>query len=378
MHTYVDVFTREEGLRRASKDELEAMEEANRRINTIKKRGSITVDDLKVLLGGMIPDMPSGQVGMTYAEDHSGDVKARSAGLENESYTKRVSGLSSDDYARTLCASYVRAMVMVGINDIIVDRTTVGDVDKYTCGAYSHFDGVPDDILKYSGVVVGHIADLLSTLGIHRIRVSLSEPELAKYRIMWGDTKVISSVEITSRGDEADRVSTDSNDSTVSNAGWKEAGTGSQITKEEAERIRRLADEHADELMLYDRVAKLLPLEGRDYTLEFVHSDDGGIAVNPKAKNEIGAMWCRFLKNNLQKYALMTMDEMDAALDGSEAAIEDNSGEGKDEDKDENENEDGKYKGVEAEEDADKGSGVDRKADEDGGVGVRSDAQEES
>ena len=45
---------------------------------------------------------------------------------------------------------------------------------------------------------------------------------------------------------------------------------------------------------VYDLMARLLPTEGRDYSIKFSPDDGGGISVSFRSYTEIGRVWCEY------------------------------------------------------------------------------------
>ena len=56
-------------------------------------------------------------------------------------------------------------------------------------------------------------------------------------------------------------------------------------------------------LTVYDLVAKLLPLEGRDYELNPYINARGGVSFDPAYHTEIGKIWIEYLSKTLPKLA---------------------------------------------------------------------------
>lgn len=56
-------------------------------------------------------------------------------------------------------------------------------------------------------------------------------------------------------------------------------------------------------LTVYDLVAKLLPLEGRDYELNPYINVRGGVSFDPAYHTEIGKIWIEYLSKTLPKLA---------------------------------------------------------------------------
>lgn len=52
--------------------------------------------------------------------------------------------------------------------------------------------------------------------------------------------------------------------------------------------------------IIYESIAKMLPTEGRDYSIEFTPGEGDNIKIRFSAKTELGANWCSYLQKNLQ------------------------------------------------------------------------------
>lgn len=50
---------------------------------------------------------------------------------------------------------------------------------------------------------------------------------------------------------------------------------------------------------IYEVVADMLPLEGRDYRLNPVRRDGGAVGFEPVAMTKIGKIWLEYLSENL-------------------------------------------------------------------------------
>ena len=51
--------------------------------------------------------------------------------------------------------------------------------------------------------------------------------------------------------------------------------------------------------MVYEAIANMLPVEGRDYVLNAHVKEDGKVGFKPVAYSEIGKIWCEYLARNL-------------------------------------------------------------------------------
>ena len=58
-------------------------------------------------------------------------------------------------------------------------------------------------------------------------------------------------------------------------------------------------------LTVYDLVAKLLPIEGRDYELNPSINERGSVSFNPEYHTEIGRIWVGYLAKMLPRLAMV-------------------------------------------------------------------------
>jgi hypothetical protein len=52
--------------------------------------------------------------------------------------------------------------------------------------------------------------------------------------------------------------------------------------------------------IIYESIAKMLPTEGRDYSIEFTPGEGDTIKIRFSAKTELGVYWSNYLQKNLQ------------------------------------------------------------------------------
>lgn len=52
--------------------------------------------------------------------------------------------------------------------------------------------------------------------------------------------------------------------------------------------------------VVYDMMARLLPTEGRDYSVKFEFGEGGSMSVSFKAYTDIGRVWCDYCREALR------------------------------------------------------------------------------
>lgn len=66
---------------------------------------------------------------------------------------------------------------------------------------------------------------------------------------------------------------------------------------------------------MYEGIAAMLPVEGRDYTLNPSPNGMGGVHLEPEAYTKIGKIWLEYLAEALPQYSSMTKDEREMFLE---------------------------------------------------------------
>ena len=154
------------------------------------------------------------------------------------------------------------------------DKFSVIDVDEggkknYVPGSMSMPDGAPDMTLRLANIMAPILASLFHALGVKSVKVSYEDGD--PYSVVFGENQ------------------------------------------DDIDRDRRL--KNLDTSSIYETVAKLLPLEGRDYNLNIdLNPTMTSVRFSPTAMNQLGKRWCDFLRNNLSKCLGMSDDELDMYL----------------------------------------------------------------
>ena len=66
---------------------------------------------------------------------------------------------------------------------------------------------------------------------------------------------------------------------------------------------------------MYEGIAAMLPVEGRDYVLNPTPNGERGIHMEPEAYTEIGKIWLEYLAKALPQYARLTKEDREAFLE---------------------------------------------------------------
>lgn len=197
-------------------------------------------------------------------------------GYEDGSDVKEVVGNNVAYYDRVVeCAVDL-------VRSIGFDKFSVIDVDedgkkKYVPGSMSMPDGAPDMTLRLANIMAPFLASVFHALGIKSVKVRYEDGD--PYSVVFGENQ------------------------------------------EDIDRDMRL--KNLDTSSIYETVAKLLPLEGRDYNLNIdLNPTMTSVRFSPTAMNQLGKKWCDFLRNNLSKCLGMNDDEIEMYL-AHEAVFDD-------------------------------------------------------
>jgi len=62
---------------------------------------------------------------------------------------------------------------------------------------------------------------------------------------------------------------------------------------------------------VYETMAKLLPVEGRDYTLDIRFNEQGRMILNMQGLTEVGTLWTAYLNSALPRYLGKPVEKKD-------------------------------------------------------------------
>jgi len=158
----------------------------------------------------------------------------------------------NNEYETRVADAVINLIKAVGIDKFTVVDIRSGDSIKYVPGAVSLPDGAPQEAQRLAYTFSQHFADILHAVGISSVKFN------------YEDEKPFSFVVTDSEGNKARLV------------------------------------EGADVSSVYETIAKLLPVEGRDYALNLdITGNRDTLKFSPEAYNGLGKRWCTFLKDNL-------------------------------------------------------------------------------
>ncbi len=218
-----------------------------------------------------------------------------------------------DSYIRALRDNFTRTLCLIGIKSLEIERITANGVTKGAIKSIEFHENATDGIKTYAELLIGHLCDGFSTIGIARISIQYTDEEAASYGRMWHETtdEAIdrkSAEDLMIRTQEAD----------ISRL--EEEGRRNRLSEQ-----RPSNNSDSSISQLYMSVADMLPVEGRDYRLNPSPNGNGGIHMEPEAYTQIGKIWLEYLADALPKYAELNKDERNKMLEKTGATDEDKS-----------------------------------------------------
>lgn len=217
-----------------------------------------------------------------------------------------------DSYIRALRDNFTQTLCLVGIKKLELERLTANDISKGAIKNLEFHEFATEGIRTYAEMIIGHIIDGFSTLGIAKVEVQYTDDEAKSYKKMWQETTddVIdknAADEILSKTQEADilRMEEEDRKNALSNGSTHESTPGLNNSKNYDNSLAQL----------YMSIADMLPVEGRDYKLNPSPNENGGIHMDPEAYTQIGKIWLDYLADALPKYASLTPAERNKMLE---------------------------------------------------------------
>lgn len=219
-----------------------------------------------------------------------------------------LSELSPIEYRLQSCVA--RLLAILGVKRICLAETEINGVKVYTAGDVEYFDGVEGTVVSLADALQKQLVDILAVIGVRCLEFELNDRERSDYTALWSG-KAVSTI----RYDEAppsqapvDAERTDGEEGmqklvdAVGAMDAKDPESEDLVSKDpdmvsqDPEEERRAASVIG---AVYDAVADMLPLEGRDYALNPTVKDSGVVGFKPLAYTEIGKLWLDYLSKNL-------------------------------------------------------------------------------
>ena len=207
---------------------------------------------------------------------------------------------ANDPITTRLQGIVLRILRLVGVRGIGLVKTTVNDVDRYSVDSIEFFDGVPSMLSSTVKAYQDVLAGLMALAAVMRVSIELDGNETAESEKIWNgeDPRVYRSdekVEVIDEETEARAVELAARKREESEAIRRNPPSASDVV------VGRVADEAKIQLV-YEAVAEMLPVEGRDYLLNPSVKESGAVGFTPVALTAIGKIWLDYLSSNLGRY----------------------------------------------------------------------------
>jgi len=221
-----------------------------------------------------------------------------------------------DEYVARLRTLYTGVAAMLGIKSIGLERLSANDITRAVVKDVEFHDGATDGIKIYAQMMLPFIGEAFSTIGVAKMSMEFNDDDKKMYENLWTATteKAIDKRAADDALEYARRVAA-SPDKLIS----VDAPTSSDKPEVEEEQdsegpIVVNYNDDRKSFYIYEQIAELLPVEGRDYDLNPSENDKGGIHLEPVAYTKIGKIWLEYLREVLPEYSIANDAEKDAIL----------------------------------------------------------------
>jgi hypothetical protein len=182
----------------------------------------------------------------------------------------------------TLLRLYTDMLVYLGVKKISFEKHTDGGVEHILNSIFEVQQGIPVQVEKYAKKICAAFSIAFYSVGLNYVEIELSDREINDRQKEWNSAP-------------------DMLDDTI-------------VDKEQT-RVLYEQDRSERVSVLYEIMADLLPLEGRDFVLNASDNDEGGVHMEPVAYTKVGKMWLEYLAEALPQYTKMSEEEREAFLE---------------------------------------------------------------
>lgn len=209
-----------------------------------------------------------------------------------------------DEYTRTFRSAVLRMVGLLGIKYVESDIVDANALSRAVIKSIDFRDEAPDGIRDYASIIIPCLCDILASIGVSGAEVILDDEELSVCSKMWADTtdKAIDKAQTDNTVEDIDKYRKAVSRNPISAVELSRVDESSKKSSDTDQPLKGLMAVKID--LLYDNVARLLPMEGRDYSLNPRAADTGGIHLDPVAYTKIGKIWLEYLKETLPLFSV--------------------------------------------------------------------------
>lgn len=157
--------------------------------------------------------------------------------------------------------------------------------DRCRVSRMEYFDDAPQAVRDMASRCLGFIADTMHVASLASVRIEMSGSEHSESLKLWdGESVTSDSHECTTF------VVDDGKDVAAASVGSAAASSDS---------VRQHSPDDVKIMAVYEAVAEMLPVEGRDYRLNPAVKENGAVGFTPEAMTMVGKIWLDYLSDHL-------------------------------------------------------------------------------
>ena len=214
---------------------------------------------------------------------------------------------STNEFSARMRGILGSVLRLFGVKSILLAKTTLNGIERYTCSSIAMLDGVPEDLSDAADAYRDTLAGIAAIGGVVSAEIELTDREMERYAAVWrgsGGDMPYGSLPALDDQDLGIRLV-----NAAEEDAYKAARDGShadvpEFSASAAESMDRVDGSSGSGrvVLVYEAVANMLPVEGRDYRLNPVEKQGGVVGFKPVAYTKIGKIWLEYLRENLGKY----------------------------------------------------------------------------